>query len=321
MMITGWENNLALKEKKNTWNKSDSPLVDFIISHKFPTKFKYPSNMESYYGIGCPKSHIHKFHAVMYVQTNLDHVLWKLYPTTLKGLAQECPVYGMHSLEEVVNRLAGRHAKGWRKYIERFNKEAMQIEDLSQEIAYTAMLNGTTNSNLGKESLAKSPKSFTALMIIAHTQIQTKEGSSSDRRNGEWMNERPSSERRYEQNSNDRFKGKRKKDEERPYTPLNTRRSNVLFWVKDNREKVRWPEKMNAATTNKSDNNKYCEFHRNNGHTTNECWHLKEEIEKLIERGAPFLSSLKGRLKISITKVREKGSVAKIPLGGRGVNR
>ncbi|KAL2237681.1 UNVERIFIED_CONTAM: hypothetical protein Sindi_0959800 [Sesamum indicum] len=30
---------------------------------------------------------------------------------------------------------------------------------------------------------------------------------------------------------------------------------------------------------------KYCRFHRDRGHTTEECHHFKNEIEKLIQRG------------------------------------
>ncbi|XP_050222771.1 uncharacterized protein LOC126672864 [Mercurialis annua] len=300
--------------------RSDSPLADFIISHEFPTKFRYPPNLESYDGTGCPKSHIHKFQAVINVQTNLDHVLCKLFPTTLKGLAQEWyqslkpgsvltfkQFSGLFQARFVAcipqkklstDLLAIMQWEGetLRKYVERFNKEAMQIEDLSQEIAYTALLNGTTNSDLRKELLAKSPKSFTTLMTIAHTQIRVDDGQReienrlgrveertfAERRNGD----RSPIGKRFGEKGNDHFRNKRKKDEDRRYTPLNTTRTNVLFWVKDSREKVRWPRKMNVASASKRDNSKYCEFHRDNGHTTDECWHLKEEIEKLIERGS-----------------------------------
>ncbi|XP_050207935.1 uncharacterized protein LOC126657310 [Mercurialis annua] len=267
--------------------RSDSPLADFIISHEFPTKFRYPPNLESYDGTGCPKSHIHKFQAVINVQTNLDHELFQ---------ARFVACIPQKKLSTDLLAIMQWEGETLRKYVERFNKEAMQIEDLSQEIAYTALLNGTTNSDLRKELLAKSPKSFTTLMTIAHTQIRVDDGQReienrlgrveertfAERRNGD----RSPIGKRFGEKGNDHFRNKRKKDEDRRYTPLNTTRTNVLFWVKDSREKVRWPRKMNAASASKRDNSKYCEFHRDNGHTTDECWHLKEEIEKLIERGS-----------------------------------
>ncbi|KAL5562739.1 hypothetical protein UlMin_032486 [Ulmus minor] len=36
---------------------------------------------------------------------------------------------------------------------------------------------------------------------------------------------------------------------------------------------------------NKRDNTKYCRFHRDMGHTTEECRVLKDEVERLIQRG------------------------------------
>ncbi|XP_050222306.1 uncharacterized protein LOC126672399 [Mercurialis annua] len=248
--------------------QSDSPLADVIISHEFPAKFKYPPNLESYDGTGCPKSHIHKFQAVINVQTNLDHVLCKLFPTTLKGLAQEwyqslkpglvmtfkhfsrlfqprfVACIPQKKLSTDLLAIMQRDGEMLRKYVERFNKHAMQIEELSQEIAYTTLLNGTTNSDLRKELLAKSPRSFTTLMIIAHTQIRvddgqreianrhggrTEKGPSSGRRNRYMSNDRSPNERRFGDKSNDRFRSKRKMDEERRYTPLNTTRTNVVF--------------------------------------------------------------------------------------------
>ncbi|XP_050238270.1 uncharacterized protein LOC126687755 [Mercurialis annua] len=122
-----------------------------------------------------------------------------------------------------------RDGETLRRYVERFNKEAMQIEDLGQEIAYTALLNGTTNSDLRKELLAKSPKSFTTLMTIAHTQIRVDDGQReienrhgraeertfSERRNGD----RSPIGKRFGEKGNDSFRNKRKTDEDRRYTP------------------------------------------------------------------------------------------------------
>ena len=35
----------------------------------------------------------------------------------------------------------------------------------------------------------------------------------------------------------------------------------------------------------KRDNTKYCEFHRDHGHRTDDCIQLRKEIEYLIQRG------------------------------------
>ena len=47
---------------------------------------------------------------------------------------------------------------------------------------------------------------------------------------------------------------------------------------------LNWPEKI-KGDPNKRNKNKYCRFHRDHGHDTNECYDLKQEIENLIRQG------------------------------------
>ena len=65
--------------------------------------------------------------------------------------------------------------------------------------------------------------------------------------------------------------------------PLNTPIAQVLIEVK-NEEFIKWhgniktkPKRMNK--------NKYCEFHRDHGHNTEDCFQLKEQIADLTKRG------------------------------------
>ena len=46
----------------------------------------------------------------------------------------------------------------------------------------------------------------------------------------------------------------------------------------------KWPKKM-KGDPNKHNKNKYCRFHKNHGHDTNECYDLKQRIENLIRQG------------------------------------
>ena len=67
------------------------------------------------------------------------------------------------------------------------------------------------------------------------------------------------------------------------YTPLNVPLEQVLMQIKDD-SSLKWPEKM-KGDPNKCNRNKYCRFHRDHGHDTDECFDLKQHIENLIRQG------------------------------------
>ena len=57
------------------------------------------------------------------------------------------------------------------------------------------------------------------------------------------------------------------------YTHLNAPLDQVLMQIKDD-PSLKWPEKM-KGDPNKRNKNKYCRFHRDHGHDTDECFDLK----------------------------------------------
>ena len=67
------------------------------------------------------------------------------------------------------------------------------------------------------------------------------------------------------------------------FTPLTASVSQVLHEVR-NEQFLRWPAPMKSSPATR-DNTKYCEFHRDYGHRTDNCIQLRREIEYLIQRG------------------------------------
>ena len=67
------------------------------------------------------------------------------------------------------------------------------------------------------------------------------------------------------------------------FTPLTASVSQVLREVR-NEQFLRWLTQMKSDPTTR-DNTRYCEFHRDYEHSTNDCIQLKREIEYLIRRG------------------------------------
>ena len=61
------------------------------------------------------------------------------------------------------------------------------------------------------------------------------------------------------------------------------RSNQVLMQIKDD-PSLKWPEKM-KGDPNKRNKNKYCRFHRDHGHDTDECYDLKQQVENLIRQG------------------------------------
>ncbi|CAA0810865.1 Unknown protein, partial [Striga hermonthica] len=78
------------------------------------------------------------------------------------------------------------------------------------------------------------------------------------------------------------FGGKRFHD----YTPLNAKIAEVLMAMEkgiDGKD-VTWPRsRLEGPTQPKS--RRYCRFHKDYDHTTEDCQHLKDEIERLIRAG------------------------------------
>ena len=75
------------------------------------------------------------------------------------------------------------------------------------------------------------------------------------------------------------------------FTPLTATMSQVLRKV-EHEQFLRWPTQMRSDPT-KRDNTRYCEFHKDHRHQTDDCIQLKKEIEYLIRCGylCRFVSS------------------------------
>ncbi|XP_077242445.1 uncharacterized protein LOC143882958 [Tasmannia lanceolata] len=165
-------------------------------------------------------------------------------------------------------------------FVCRLNREALQITNLDPSIALNALLSGA------KRSIArKAPTSLADLIAKTEKYISVEDtmAALNNRHGGQSKrNEQPSNQK------NRREDGAPRKDRSPPrreenYTPLNTSRARILATI-TYEDFLRWLAKM-LSKSNKRDKSKYYRYHKDHGNDTNECRHLKEEIELLIKRG------------------------------------
>ena len=57
----------------------------------------------------------------------------------------------------------------------------------------------------------------------------------------------------------------------------------ILTQIKDEHY-LKWPRPLHSSP-NVRDKNKYCRFHEDHGHNTEDCRDLKEQVEELIRKG------------------------------------
>ncbi|GFY85849.1 hypothetical protein Acr_04g0005870 [Actinidia rufa] len=133
-------------------------------------------------------------------------------------------------------------------FVKRFNQAVLDVEDPSDKVIIIAMMEGLRPGPLF-DSLSKNvPETLSALQSKADKRPRTPP-------------------RRPEFN----------------LPSLTPPVAQVLSEIK-HEEFIKWPGKI-KTDPQKRNRNKYCEFHRDHGHNTEDCFQLKEQIVDLIKRG------------------------------------
>ena len=81
--------------------------------------------------------------------------------------------------------------------------------------------------------------------------------------------------------------GNKRRDDKIPwtvkFTPLVILVDKILVQIKDDHH-LKWPKPLHSSL-NVRDKRKYCRFHNDHGHYTEDCKDLKEQIKELIQKG------------------------------------
>ncbi|XP_030959200.1 uncharacterized protein LOC115981169 [Quercus lobata] len=300
----------------NLVHKTDSAFTASINGHPLPSKFKL-SSLDSYDGTRDPFDHIATFKTTMHLQGVPNEIMCRAFPTTLKGPARvwfsKTPPNSVSSFEELSKLFVNNFIRGQRhkrsssslltieqgeneslwSFITRFNREALNVDKADDKLLLTAFHNGVNSDLFIHKLCEKEPRSMAEFVhsaqnfmnaedaIIAKKRKRSKRVGANPSRHPE-QGPRPKKGRMEERKDRDSKKlGSSTRNQQ--YTPLNIPLEQVLMQIRDD-PSLKWPKKM-KRDPNKRNRNKYCRFHRDHGHDTEECFNLKQQIKNLIRQG------------------------------------
>ncbi|GAU42207.1 hypothetical protein TSUD_375560 [Trifolium subterraneum] len=180
-----------------------------------------------------------------------------------------------------------------RSYIERFNKEAVEVDATDKMKLYLledGLREGTKfQEAAGIVEMATLNEFFE--LVQRYIKWEEKQKASEVRRPKNQGEAGPSSNREDRRGEDKKRDGKVReakppKSQSTYYTPLNSLRDRILFEISSAEFKIagiRFPKQLPAKPN--VDKKKLCRFHKSYGHVTEDCVHLKDAIEILIHKG------------------------------------
>ncbi|XP_059663839.1 uncharacterized protein LOC132309562 [Cornus florida] len=151
----------------------------------------------------------------------------------------------------------------------------LQVEDVDGKVALTAFMGGLQTSKFLFSLSKEAPTSMTELMVRAWKHMNAEDAMNA-RKNKDGEDKR-SEKKRPAPNTREEKESKYKK-----FSNNQADRSSRRPIQDD--ASLKWPPKLKADPTKRS-LGKYCRFHRDHGHNTEDCFDLKNQIENLVRKG------------------------------------
>ncbi|KAL0313835.1 UNVERIFIED_CONTAM: hypothetical protein Sangu_2227900 [Sesamum angustifolium] len=176
-----------------------------------------------------------------------------------------------------------REDESLKNFIGRFNNKMLEVQDLRLDMMVSILIHDLKKGSLASALAKDPPEDVEQLMRVAHKYIDEEEINAMKDREWQRLKGR-------DRGKEDRDRHARpEKEREHPnrskfhkYTPLTTTRTKTLMMVEKS-NLLQWP-RQTKFTPVKKYSSKYCKFHRERGHDTEDCYQLNE-TERLVRQG------------------------------------
>ncbi|GKV22033.1 hypothetical protein SLEP1_g31937 [Rubroshorea leprosula] len=199
-------------------------------------------------------------------------------------------------------RVKQRDEESLKNFMSRFNDAVLEVNSFDQAVGITAVISGLSHERFRDSPLKHPANTFSEVndrslkFITAEEYALSQNLTPIKNQHLDWRDENPNRKRmKTTQNrgpmstSTLRFGRPNSAPPQQPaskppvnWTPFNLPRSQIFMQIK-NKMDLRRPGLMRTAAATR-DHTRYCDFHQDHGHTTEQCNSLRSELESLAQK-------------------------------------
>ena len=294
--------------------KTDSPFTVAVQECLVPSKFRLPQ-LGPFDRLKDPLDHLNTFGTTLGLQQPPDRILCHSFPTTLKGAAREwfnkLPTSFIDNFVQLsssfIRHFVGgqrpkrtadhlliikqREKEPLRSYVTRFTWGMLEVNEADDKVQLTTFKAGLKSRDF-MASLAKNPpKTMAEALLKAQKYVIAEEAliaidgaEKSKGKKNEKEDDRRGQKRDRANRRND--EGNRRREDKNPhpvkFTSLVMPVDQILMEIRDE-PSLKWSRPLHSSPSFRN-KRKYCRFHKDHGHYTEDCRDLKEQIEELIRK-------------------------------------
>nr|GEV27607.1 reverse transcriptase domain-containing protein [Tanacetum cinerariifolium] len=282
--------------------EEEDPFTPRICNFESSRRTRMPNNVKTYDGTGDPEDHVKNFQAAAQVERWAMPTWCHMFNSTLIGAARvwfdELPPESIDSYKDLkvaflayfmqqkkyvkdpveIHNIKQRDGETIEDFIERFKVETGRMKGAPECMRISGFMHGVNNPELTKCLNERVPKTMEEMMITTTAFIRGEAAAASKKKGHVSWKAHDQSKR---QNSDKRFDFRGHSREGRGsnrFTPL-TRTPNEILAAEAS--KFLPPPPM-VAPVEKRSSNKFCDFHSDKRHSTDECMQQKKQIEELL---------------------------------------
>ncbi|GJR94338.1 reverse transcriptase domain-containing protein [Tanacetum coccineum] len=285
------------------------------IRHFSLPRTRMPSHVKTYDGSGDPEDHLKLFQSAAKTEGWAMPTWCHMFNSTLTGNARvwfdKLPKESIDSYEDLrtafrenylqqtkhikdpveIHHIKQRDGESTEDFMERYKAEVLDVEGAPECMRISGFMHGITHPGLIKRLYERIPRSVDEMYRMTTSFLQGEVAALSHGRRKASSSWKPS-EGGDKPNFKKGFKNKQRPDRKPDRFSLLTKTPKEIFALEKGKFKA--PPPM-VTPVEKRDPSKYCEFHSDTGHNTNECMQLRKQIDEMIKAGklSQFIKELK----------------------------